>query len=157
MTSNSAGRSSRRCPESGLWLFLALLSVYLISYSGSFHSIDEVSVTAMTASLVQQGEVNTDQIVWSQGSTPSQGRFGPDGHLYSKKGIGSALLGAPFYWLAMQVYANPELTPRVELATVPYAMSAGAVHGANLFAETHYGPATEVVPAYVASLLQGDK
>ena len=40
------------------------------------------------------------------------------------------------YWLAMQVYANPELTPRVELTTVPYAMTAGAVHGANLFAET---------------------
>jgi NAD-dependent deacetylase len=29
--------------------------------------------------------------------------------------------------------------------------------GASLFAETHYGPATEIVPAYVATLLQGDK
>jgi NAD-dependent deacetylase len=28
--------------------------------------------------------------------------------------------------------------------------------GASLFAETHYGPATEIVPAYVDSLLQGD-
>jgi len=61
------------------------------------------------------------------------------------KGIFSIVLGkvTPIdleffegYWLAMQVMANPELTPRVELATVPYAMTAGAVHGANLFAET---------------------
>jgi hypothetical protein len=31
-----------------------------------------------------------------------QGSFGPDGHLYSRKGIGTTLAALPFYWLAAQ-------------------------------------------------------
>jgi hypothetical protein len=92
-----------RLLHSGFWLFLLLAAVYLLSYSGSFHAIDEVSVAAMTESLVKHGRVTTDQIQWSQNWTPSQGRVGPDGHLYSKKGVGSALLGAPFYWLSLRL------------------------------------------------------
>ena len=87
----------------GFWLFLLLMAVYLLSYSGGYHSVDELSVTAMTATLVKEGRVSTDQIRWSQGWTPSQGRIGPDGHLYSKKGLGSALLAAPFYWLGIHI------------------------------------------------------
>jgi hypothetical protein len=92
-------------PDPGLWLFLFLLSVYLLSYSGVFHSIDEVSVVAMTESLVKHGGVSTDQVWWSNEGMVPQVRVGPDGHLYSKKGVGSALLGAPFYWLAMHLPA----------------------------------------------------
>ena len=95
--------STLRSPGRGFWLFLVLVGVYLFSYSGVFHSIDEVSVTAMTETLVKHGRVSTDQIRWSQDWTPSQGRIGPDGHLYSKKGLGSALLGSSFYWLAMHL------------------------------------------------------
>jgi hypothetical protein len=84
-------------------LFLFLVGVYLLSYSGVFHSIDEVSVVAMTESLVKHGGVTTDQVWWSNEGTVPQTRIGPDGHLYSKKGVGSALLGAPFYWLAMHL------------------------------------------------------
>jgi hypothetical protein len=92
-----------KAPGTGFWLVLFLVAVYLLSYSGSFHAIDEVSVMAMTESLVKHGRVSTDQIEWSQTWTPSQGRVGPDGHLYSKKGLGTALLGAPFYWLALHL------------------------------------------------------
>ena len=70
---------------------------------GVFHAIDEVSVAAMTESLVKHRRVSTNQISWSQDWTPSQGRMGPDGKLYSKKGVGSALLGAPFYWLSLRL------------------------------------------------------
>jgi hypothetical protein len=92
-------------PGPGLWLFLFLMAIYLLSYSGIFHSIDEVSVVAMTESLVKHGAVTTDQVWWSNEGTVPQVRLGPDGHLYSKKGVGSALLGAPFYWLAMHLPA----------------------------------------------------
>ena len=51
---------------------------------------------AMTGSLVKHGRVTTDRVRWSQNWTPSQGRFGLDGHLNSKKGVGVALPGAPF-------------------------------------------------------------
>lgn len=97
----STGR--RRLFDGGWCLFLLLMAVYLLSYSGSFHAIDEVSAAATVESLVKQGRVSTDQIWWSLDWTPSQGQVGPDEHLYSKKGVGSALLGAPFYWLALHL------------------------------------------------------
>jgi hypothetical protein len=102
---NRADASSHNAPPRGVgfWLFLVLTAVYLLSYSGVFHAIDEVSVAAMTESLVKHGGVSTNQLLWSQDWTPSQGRIGPDGNLYSKKGIGSALLGAPFYWLSLRL------------------------------------------------------
>jgi hypothetical protein len=103
MGMRKAERSKEGRSMAGLWLFILLTAVYLLSYSGQFHAIDEVSVVAMTESLVKRAQVSTDQIRWSQGWTPSQGRVGPDGHLYSKKGIGSAILGSPFYWLALRV------------------------------------------------------
>jgi hypothetical protein len=105
VSSRSHPDSQFGSPHASIWLFLFLVAVYLLSYSGAFHAIDEVSVAAMTESLVKHGRVSTDQIWWSQEWAPSQGRIGPDGHLYSKKGIGSALLGAPFYWLALQLPA----------------------------------------------------
>jgi hypothetical protein len=111
MSKETAVRSGRQSPGTGFFLFLFLTAVYLLSYSGGFHAIDEVSVTAMTESLVKGGRVSTNQIWWSQNWTPSQGRIGPDGNLYSKKGVGSALLGAPFYWLALRV---PEMTIDLE-------------------------------------------
>jgi hypothetical protein len=102
---NRADATSQIAPPrgAGFWLFLVLTAVYLLSYSGAFHAIDEVSVAAMTESLVKHGRVSTNQLLWSQDWTPSQGRIGPDGNLYSKKGLGSALLGAPFFSLSLRL------------------------------------------------------
>ena len=49
----------------GLFLF----AVYLLCYRGGFHSIDEVSMFAVTESLVKFGRPNTDQIAWTQWTT----------------------------------------------------------------------------------------
>ncbi len=88
----------------GLFLF----SIYLLSYRGGFHSIDEVSMFAVTESLVKFGRLNTDQIVWTQWTTTqaeAQGFFGSDrrGHVYSKKGLALSLAQAPLYWLALHL------------------------------------------------------
>ena len=37
-----------------------LFAVYLLSYRGGFHSVDEVSMFAVTESLVKHGQLNTD-------------------------------------------------------------------------------------------------
>ncbi len=90
----------------GLSLALFLLAVYLFIYRGGFHSVDEVSLFAVTESLVKFGRVNTDQIVWTQWTTSqaeAQGFFGPDGHVYSKKGLALSLVQAPLYWLALHL------------------------------------------------------
>jgi hypothetical protein len=83
---------------------LFLFSVYLFVYRGGFHSIDEVSMFAVTESLVKFGRFNTDQIAWTQWTTTqaeAQGFFGRDGHVYSKKGLALSLAQAPLYWLAL--------------------------------------------------------
>jgi hypothetical protein len=83
-----------------------LFSVYLFTYRGGFHSIDEVSMYAVTESLVKFGRLNTDQIAWAQWTTTqaeAQGFFGADGHVYSKKGVALSLAQAPLYWLALHL------------------------------------------------------
>lgn len=105
MSKKATTLSGSQAPGIGLWLFVFLVAVYLLSYSGVFHSIDEVSAVAMTESLVKHGGVTTDQVWWSNEGTVPQVLIGPGGHLYSKRGLGSALLGAPFYWLALHLPA----------------------------------------------------
>ncbi len=86
----------------GLFLF----AVYLFVYRGGFHSIDEVSMFAVTENLVKFGRFNTDQIAWTQWTTTqaeAQGFFGRDGHVYSKKGLALSLAQAPLYWLALNL------------------------------------------------------
>ncbi len=81
---------------------LVLFALYLLVYRGGFHSVDEVSMFAVTESMVKFGKVNTDQIAWTQWTTSqreAQGFFGIDGHVYSKKGFGLSLVMVPFYWL----------------------------------------------------------
>ena len=88
----------------GFSVSLFLLAVYLFTYRGGFHSVDEVSIFAVTESLVKFGRFNTDQIAWTQWTTSqaeAQGFFGQDGHVYSKKGLALSLAQAPLYWLAL--------------------------------------------------------
>jgi len=59
---------------------------------------------AVTESLVKFGQVNTDQIAWTQWTTSqaeAQGFFGVGGHVYSKKGLALSLAQAPLYGLAL--------------------------------------------------------
>ncbi len=86
----------------GLFLF----AVYLFTYRGGFHSVDEVSTFAVTENLVKFGRLNTDQIAWTQWVTTqseAQGFFGRNGHVYSKKGLAISLFQAPLYWLALRL------------------------------------------------------
>lgn len=88
----------------GLSVGLFLVAVYLFTYRGGFHSVDEVSIFAVTESLVKFGRFNTDQIAWTQWTTSqaeAQGFFGQDGHVYSKKGLALSLAQAPLYGLAL--------------------------------------------------------
>ncbi len=97
-------KTRRRTLALGVALFL--FAVYLLVYRGGFHSIDEVSIFAVTESLVKFGRANTDQIAWTQWTTSqaeAQGFFGQDGHVYSKKGLALSLAEAPLYWLGLML------------------------------------------------------
>lgn len=86
----------------GLFLF----SGYMLVYRGGFHSVDEVSMFAVTESLVKLGRLDTNQIAWTQWTTSqaeAQGFFGSGGNVYSKKGLGLSLVQIPLYALALVV------------------------------------------------------
>jgi len=82
-----------------LCLAALLFSIYLLTFSGAYHSSDEISMLAVTDSLARRGEWDIELLHWMG---EQQGSFGADGHLYSRKGIGTTLAALPFYWLALQ-------------------------------------------------------
>jgi hypothetical protein len=92
--------NDRRDGLIALCLFALLFSIYLVTFSGVYHSSDEMSMLAATDSLARRGAWDIELLRWMG---EQQGSFGPDGHLYSRKGIGTTLAALPFYWLAAQV------------------------------------------------------
>jgi hypothetical protein len=89
----------RRGSLLALCLFALLFSVYLLTFSGRYHSSDEMSMLAATDSLARRGAWDVELIRWMG---EQQASFGPDGLLYSRKGIGTTLAALPLYWLAVQ-------------------------------------------------------
>ena len=79
---------------------LLLVAVYTLTYSGVFHSDDEMSVAAAAESLVKRGSLAIDQLRWNQDLSGGIGKYGLDGHLYSKYGWGASLALAPLYLAA---------------------------------------------------------
>ena len=80
-------------------LFALLFSAYLLTFSGVFHSSDEMSMLAVADSLGRRGEVDINLYRWLG---LQQGQFGLDGNLYSHKGLGMSLAAFPLTWLALQ-------------------------------------------------------
>jgi hypothetical protein len=87
----------------GILILVAfLLTVYVLSNSGRFHIVDEVSMYAVTESLSLRREVDTNAIAWTQWvNSPGEvlGAFGPDGQVFSKKGPALSFLAVPWYLL----------------------------------------------------------
>lgn len=74
------------------WLVLVLLSsLYLITYRGTFQSIDELAMFSLTESLVQTGTMTTPQLAFAAYHNPV-GRLEPL----------QSLVAAPLYGLAVQ-------------------------------------------------------
>lgn len=90
-----------RSPDRWIAFALAalLFSVYLLTFSGVYHSSDEMAMLVATDSLARRGGWDIEWLRWMG---EQQGSFGPDGHLYSRKGIGMTLVALPLYWLALQ-------------------------------------------------------
>ena len=81
------------------WLvFGFLLACYLITYTGIIQSSDGLAMFATTESIARRGEADMNQLLWMGNQ---QGSFGPDGDLYSRKGLGMTLLALPLVWLAL--------------------------------------------------------
>ena len=82
------------------WLGLFLFAIYLLSFSGKFHVMDELAVFTAGHSLAGSGRADIDLLIWTNHWTPNPpGVWGSDGHLYTKKAPGISFLVAPLIWL----------------------------------------------------------
>ena len=83
----------------GLALFLFLLALQALNYSGAPHSSDGLAMLATTESLARRGDLDMDAYRWMG---LQQGTYGPDGELYSRKGLGQSLAALPLAWLSLR-------------------------------------------------------
>jgi hypothetical protein len=85
-----------------------LFACYLLTYTAYIESSDGLAMFATTESMVRRGELDSNQLIWMGNQ---QGNFGADGDLYSRKGLGMALLTYPLMWIAL-------LWPAIGLAQI---------------------------------------
>lgn len=86
------------------WIGFFLFSIYLLSFSGKFHVMDELAVFTAGNNLAQHGRADINQLLWTNHWTPNPpGVWGQDGHLYTKKAPGISFITAPLiglgHWL----------------------------------------------------------
>ncbi|MGB0387300.1 MAG: ArnT family glycosyltransferase [Ardenticatenaceae bacterium] len=104
-------------------LFLIFFALSMLAWSGTFHSSDGLSMYTVSDSLARYGRWNTEQIRWMG---IQQGNIGPDGLLYSRKGVATSLLALPFVWLGHHlpyvgsVHMALLLTPLIHALTALY-------------------------------------
>jgi hypothetical protein len=97
-TPDTAGHTPDSSSTLPCLLALFLFAVYLLTYSGRFHSSDGLAMYAMADSLARHGAADIDALRWMG---LQQGTYGLDGLLYSRKGVGVSLLGLPLAWLGL--------------------------------------------------------
>ena len=140
---NLAKRDSRSL---ALALFLFLLATYLLNFSGRPHSSDGVAMLATAESLVRRGALDMDAYLWMG---LQQGSFGPDGLLYSRKGLGQVLASVPLAWLGLHLPSVGLVQMALLLSPLVAALTASGLYLAVVWAG--YGEAA----ALAVGLLYG--
>ncbi|NWG75147.1 MAG: hypothetical protein HXY24_11155 [Rubrivivax sp.] len=81
-------------------LGLFLFSVYLLTFSGKFHVMDELAVFTAGHNLAQHRRADINQLIWTNHWTPNPpGIWGSNGNLYTKKPPGISFITAPLIGL----------------------------------------------------------
>jgi len=78
-------------------IFGFLLACAMVTYTGRIDSSDGLSTFATAENWVRRGALDNNQLLWMGNQ---QGNIGPDGNLYTRKGLGMVLLAAPLVWVA---------------------------------------------------------
>ncbi|MEW5957873.1 MAG: hypothetical protein AB1801_09135 [Chloroflexota bacterium] len=82
------------------WIGWFLFAVYLLSFSGKFHVMDEVAVFTAGHNLARYGRADINPLLWTHHWTPNPpGIWGVDHNLYTKKAPGISFIAAPLIWL----------------------------------------------------------
>lgn len=81
-------------------VFFFFFTVYLLSYSGRIHSVDEAYMLALTESFAKD-RLDVNQVAsmqWGFNPLYQVGTFGPSGDVFCKKGVGISLFALPLLW-----------------------------------------------------------
>lgn len=77
---------------------LLLFGVYMLTFDGTLHSTDTLSMLAVAENMIKHGTVDTVQLEnWESAA------LGPDGRPYTFFPIGPSLLMIPFYFIALHL------------------------------------------------------
>lgn len=106
-----------------------LFACYLLTFVGSFQSSDGLAMFATTENMVRRGGLDASQILWMD---LQQGTYGPDGNLYSRKGLGMSLLAWPLVWLAQQWQALGLVQTALLLNPILTAWTGGLLYRATV-------------------------
>lgn len=104
-------------------LFLIFFSLSLLAWSGTLHTSDGLAMYAVSDSLVRQGTWDIENIRWMG---LQQGTFGPDGLLYSRKGLAVSIIALPLVFVGYHLggmgplHAATLLTPILHALTAVY-------------------------------------
>lgn len=86
--------------RTGLAIFSFLLALYLLTFSGRFHTSDGLAMFAVADNITRSGHLDIEAIRWI---TDQQGGFGPDGLGYASKGLMTSVVGVPLVWIGRGV------------------------------------------------------
>lgn len=136
------------------FLVLAFLfAAYLGTYTGEIQSSDGLAMFATAENMVRRGGLDVNQLLWMG---QQQGTFGPDGNLYSRKGLGMSLLAFPLVWMArlldplglvqMALFLNPLLTAWTGAFLYRTGIRLGWRRGAAVLTALTFGLATLAWP-----------
>ena len=115
----------------GAFIFVFLLAVNLLFFSGRFHSIDEMSLLATTESVVKWQRTDINSIAWAQWflrGPDQQGQFNHAGDLFSKKAPLVSWILLPVYAMAGLLHARQVQAAHL-LNTVVVALTAARLFG----------------------------
>jgi 4-amino-4-deoxy-L-arabinose transferase-like glycosyltransferase len=97
-------RRTAIAPAVACWLGLLLFAVYLLSFSGRFHVMDELAVFTAGYNVAGHGQADINPLIWTNHWTPNPpGIWGQDNQLYTKKAPGISWLAAPLIWLGLRL------------------------------------------------------
>jgi 4-amino-4-deoxy-L-arabinose transferase-like glycosyltransferase len=106
----------------GLFLF----SIYLLSFSGRVHVMDELAVFTAGYNLARNGRADINQLIWTNHWTPNPpGVWGLDGNLYTKKPPGISFITAPLIGLGGAIPGLNHVHVALLTNTLVTALTAG--------------------------------
>jgi hypothetical protein len=142
-------------PERNLALavMILLFACYLLTFTAYIQSSDGLAMFATTENMVRRGTFDSNQLMWMGNQ---QGNLGPDGNLYSRKGLGMALLAYPLIWFAqlwpglglvqVALLLNPLLTAWTGGLLVRTSLRLGWSRGTAVAVALIFGLATPAWP-----------